>query len=124
MELVNRVGAEIEIGKLYEGKVVSTTNFGAFMEVLPGKDGLIHISELADKRVDKTEDVCKVGDTVTAKCIGIDDKRRVKMSIKAALRDQKVKEGSEAPAEDKPAPSQKQSQTADIPDDEETFTLG
>jgi polyribonucleotide nucleotidyltransferase len=62
------------------------------MEVIPGKDGLIHISELAEGRTAKTEDVVKVGDVVTAKCIGIDEKGRVKMSIKAALRDQKAKE--------------------------------
>ena len=60
------------------------------MEVLPGKDGLIHISELAEGRTAKTEDVVSVGDVVTAKCIGIDDKGRVKMSIRAALRDAKA----------------------------------
>lgn len=59
------------------------------MEVPPGKDGLIHISELAEGRTAKTEDVVSVGDVVTAKCIGIDDKGRVKMSIRAALRDAK-----------------------------------
>ena len=75
---------EIEVDKTYTGKIVSTTNFGAFMEVLPGKDGLIHISELAEERVGATEDVVKVGDIVTAKCIGIDEKGRVKMSLRAA----------------------------------------
>ncbi|MEM7385161.1 MAG: S1 RNA-binding domain-containing protein, partial [Verrucomicrobiota bacterium] len=84
-EMVEGITAEIEVDKLYTGKVVSTTNFGAFMQVLPGKDGMIHISELADFRVGKVEDVVKVGDMVTAKCIGIDDKGRVKMSRKAAL---------------------------------------
>ena len=108
--------AEIEIDAIYEGKIVSTTKFGAFMEVLPGKDGLIHISELAENRVNKTEDVCKVGDTVTAKCIGIDDKRRVKMSIKAVLREQG---GAKKNAEEAPSKS-----LNDIPDEEETFTLG
>lgn len=124
-EMIERMFKEIEVGEIYTGRIVSTKDFGAFMEVLPGKDGLIHISELAEKRVEKTEDVCKVGDIVTAKCIGIDDKRRLKMSIKAALRDQKGK-GGDAPAADKPAPEQKQSQSqnSDIPDDEETFTLG
>ena len=86
LELVTRMFKTIEIGELYTGKIVSTTTFGAFMEVLPGKDGLIHISELAEGRTAKTEDVVSVGDVVTAKCIGIDDKGRVKMSIRAALR--------------------------------------
>ncbi|MDG2126073.1 MAG: polyribonucleotide nucleotidyltransferase, partial [Verrucomicrobiales bacterium] len=85
MEMVKEIFAEIEIGETYTGKVVSTTNFGAFMQVLPGKDGLIHISELADFRVNEVEDIVKVGDVITAKCIGIDDRGRVKMSRKAAL---------------------------------------
>jgi polyribonucleotide nucleotidyltransferase len=89
VEMVTNMFAEVEVNKTYKGKIVSTTAFGAFVEVLPGKDGLIHISELAEGRVEKTEDVVKVGDEVTAKCIGIDDKGRVKMSIKAALKDAK-----------------------------------
>lgn len=84
---VRSMFAEIEIGASYEGRIVSTTNFGAFMEVLPGRDGLIHVSELADFRVNNVEDVVKVGDLVAAKCIGIDEKGRVKMSRKAYLRD-------------------------------------
>lgn len=96
LELVTRMFKTIEIGELYTGKIVSTTTFGAFMEVLPGKDGLIHISELAEGRTAKTEDVVSVGDVVTAKCIGIDDKGRVKMSVRAALRDAKVAEAEAA----------------------------
>ena len=96
MELVTRMFKTIEIGELYTGKIVSTTTFGAFMEVLPGKDGLIHISELAEGRTAKTEDVVSVGDVVTAKCIGIDDKGRVKMSVRAALRDAKAAEAEAA----------------------------
>ncbi len=95
MELVTRMFKTIEVGEIYTGKVVSTTTFGAFMEVLPGKDGLIHISELAEGRTAKTEDVVNVGDVVTAKCIGIDDKGRVKMSIRAAQRDAKAAAASE-----------------------------
>lgn len=86
-EMIELMFAEVEVGKIYTGKVVSTTKFGAFMEVLPGKDGLIHISELAEGRVEKTEDVVKSGDEVTAKCIGVDDKGRVKMSIRAAQKE-------------------------------------
>ena len=96
LELVTRMFKTIEIGELYTGKIVSTTTFGAVMEVLPGKDGLSHISELAEGRTAKTEDVVSVGDVVTAKCIGIDDKGRVKMSIRAALRDAKAAEAEAA----------------------------
>ncbi len=84
-EMIQNITADIEIDKIYEGKIVSTTNFGAFMEVLPGRDGMIHISELASYRVEEVEDVVRVGDRVIAKCIGVDDKKRVKMSRKAAL---------------------------------------
>jgi len=86
------------VGKLYTGKIVSTTNFGAFMNLGGKKDGLIHISELADFRVNRTEDVVKVGDIVTAKCLGIDDKGRVKMSRKAAMKEKDGPASSEAPA--------------------------
>lgn len=96
LDLVTRMFKTIEIGELYTGKIVSTTTFGAFMEVLPGKDGLIHISELAEGRTAKTEDVVSVGDVVTAKCIGIDDKGRVKMSVRAALREAKAAEAEAA----------------------------
>ena len=70
------------------------------MRLFGNKDGLIHISELADFRVNKTEDVVKVGDIVTAKCIGIDDKGKVKMSRKAAMKekDEAAKAAAEAPA--------------------------
>jgi polyribonucleotide nucleotidyltransferase len=78
---------EIEVGETYQGRVVSIKDFGAFVEVLPGKDGLVHISELADFRVKSVEDVVKVGDMVWVKCIGIDDKGRVKLSRKVAMRE-------------------------------------
>lgn len=98
VEMVSQMFAEVEVNKTYKGKIVSTTTFGAFIEVLPGKDGLIHISELAEGRVEKTGDVVKVGYEVSAKCIGIDDKGRVKMSIKAALRDAKKDAAAAEPA--------------------------
>jgi polyribonucleotide nucleotidyltransferase len=93
MEMIKGIFAEIEVGQTYTGKVVSTTNFGAFMQVLPGKDGMIHISELAGHRVERVEDVVKVGDVVTAKCIGVDDRGRVKMSIRALLKGNKGEGG-------------------------------
>jgi polyribonucleotide nucleotidyltransferase len=92
VEMINRMFAEVEIGKTYTGKVVSITAFGAFMEVLPGKDGLVHVSELAEGRVEKVEDVVKKGDVITAKCLGVDEKGRIKMSRKAALREIAQKE--------------------------------
>lgn len=99
MEMIKQMFAEIEVGTVYTGPIVSTTNFGAFMQIMPGKDGLIHISELAEGRVEKTEDVVKKGDTVTAKCVGVDDRGRVKMSIRAATRDAKQNEASSGSAE-------------------------
>ncbi len=92
--MIERMFAEIEINQVYTGKVVSVTAFGAFMEVLPGKDGLIHVSELAEGRTEKVEDVVKKGDLVTAKCIGVDEKGRVKMSRRAWLRDQKAEKAA------------------------------
>jgi polyribonucleotide nucleotidyltransferase len=99
LRLVRNIFAEAEIGATYTGRVVSTTNFGAFMELFPGRDGLIHISELADFRVNRVEDVVKTGDIVSAKCIGIDDKGRVKMSRRAHLREkeQELAGGADAP---------------------------
>lgn len=86
-QIISGMTKEIAVGELYQGTVVSIKEFGAFVEVLPGKDGLCHISELADFRVHKTEDVVKVGDAVWVKCIGVDDKGRVKLSRKAAMKD-------------------------------------
>ena len=95
-QMIERQFAEIEMNQLYTGKIVSITNFGAFMEVLPGRDGLIHISELSEGRTDRVEDVVKKGQEVTAKCIGVDDRGKVKMSLRAAQRDLKQKQAAEA----------------------------
>lgn len=104
IEMISGVSQEIEPGKIYTGKIVSTTNFGAFMNLGGKKDGLIHVSELADFRVNRVEDVVKVGDIVTAKCLGIDEKGRVKMSRKAAMKEKddaaKAESGAPAEAED------------------------
>ena len=77
--------AEAEIGKIYKGKVTSVKEFGAFVEIMPGLEGLVHISELADYRVNKVEDICKPGDFVTVKVIDIDDRGRIRLSRKQAL---------------------------------------
>ncbi|PYL13531.1 MAG: polyribonucleotide nucleotidyltransferase [Verrucomicrobia bacterium] len=99
-EIIGGMTREIEIGQTYQGRVVSVKEFGAFVEVFPGRDGLVHISELADFRVNRTEDVAKVGDMIWVKCIGIDDKGRVKLSRKAALKERAEAEtGQPAPVE-------------------------
>ena len=82
---IEAIGAEIEVGKIYLGRVVTLKEFGAFVEVLPGQDGLVHVSELSNKRVNRPEDVVKVGDEIWVKCVGVDDKGRVKLSRKAAM---------------------------------------
>jgi len=84
-DAIEGMTAEAEIGKIYRGKVVTVKEFGAFVEFLPGKDGLVHISELANFRVKKTEDIVKVGDEITVKCLGVDEKGRVRLSRKAAM---------------------------------------
>jgi len=84
-EAILGMTAEAEPGKIYRGKVVTIKEFGAFVEFLPGKDGLVHISELANFRVKKTEDIVKVGDEITVKCLGVDEKGRVRLSRKAAM---------------------------------------
>ncbi|MFC1468178.1 polyribonucleotide nucleotidyltransferase [Verrucomicrobiota bacterium] len=77
--------AEIEVGQMYEGTVKGVRDFGAFVEALPGKEGLVHISELANHRVEKTEDICKVGDKMWVKCIDVDKQGRVRLSRRAAM---------------------------------------
>jgi polyribonucleotide nucleotidyltransferase len=76
---------DIEINKIYRGRVVSIKEFGCFVEVFPGKEGLVHISELANFRVKQVDDIVKMGDEIWVKCIGIDEKGRVKLSRRAAM---------------------------------------
>lgn len=97
--------AEIQIGKTYRGIVRGIKDFGAFVECLPGKEGLVHISELADFRVNKTEDICKLGDEMVVKCIGL-DKGKVKLSRKAAL--EKSEEANDAAGETSTADSEEE----------------
>ena len=84
---VEAIAAEIKVGSVFEGKVVSTRDFGAFIEIAPGTDGMCHISELADGFVDKVENICKVGDMIKVKVINVDDTGRIKLSVKALLKD-------------------------------------
>lgn len=84
---VEALTASVEIGRIYDGRVTSVKDFGAFIEILPGKDGLCHISELADEYVSSVADVCKVGDEMQVKVISIDDQDRVKLSRKVAIKE-------------------------------------
>ena len=77
--IIETIVGDLEVGKIYEGKVVRIMNFGAFVEVVPGKEGMIHISKLAKERVEKVEDVVNIGDTVLVKVIEIDSQGRVNM---------------------------------------------
>jgi len=94
---------EPEVGRIYEGAVKSTTTFGAFVEITPGTEGLLHISEIQDGRVDKTEDVLKKGDIVQVKLLSIDEKGRLRLSRKAALKELAGQGAPAAPAASEPA---------------------
>jgi len=85
IEEIEGMTAEAEPGKIYQGPVVSIKDFGCFVEFLPGQDGLCHISELAPQRVNKTEDVVKEGDMIFVKCLGVDERGKVRLSRKAAM---------------------------------------
>ncbi|MBU0952493.1 MAG: polyribonucleotide nucleotidyltransferase [Elusimicrobia bacterium] len=83
---VEALTAEVEIGKIYKGKVVKIMDFGAFVEVIPGKEGLVHISQLDEHRVNKVTDICKEGDEMIIKALEIDNQGRLVLSRKAALK--------------------------------------
>ena len=91
---IDAITAEVEIGKIYEGTVLKILDFGAIVSVLPGKDGLLHISQIAQERVNKVEDYVKEGQTVRVKVLETDDRGRVKLSMKAAA----AEEGAAPPA--------------------------
>jgi polyribonucleotide nucleotidyltransferase len=85
IEKIESLTREVEVGAIYTGKVTRLTNFGAFVEILPGKEGLVHISELADYRVAKVEDIVKVGDEIMVKVTEIDHMGRVNLSRRAVF---------------------------------------
>jgi polyribonucleotide nucleotidyltransferase len=85
VEMVQRIAAEAEIGKIYKGTVRKIVEFGAFVEILPGTDGLVHISQLAPERVRKVSDVLKEGDEVMVKVLEIDKQGKIRLSRKEAL---------------------------------------
>ncbi len=82
---VEGLTAEAEVGKIYQGKVTGLKDFGAFVEILPGLEGLVHISEMANFRVRQVEDICKVGDLMWVKCINVDDSGKIRLSRRAAM---------------------------------------
>ena len=84
VEWIKNITREVKVGETFQGKVKRILNFGAFVEILPGQEGLVHISQLAPYHVEKVEDVVKVGDMVTVKVISIDEQGRINLSIKAA----------------------------------------
>jgi polyribonucleotide nucleotidyltransferase len=87
MARIEALTASVQIGRIYEGRVTSVKDFGAFIEIVPGRDGLCHISELAEDYVKNVNDVCRVGDFLHVKVIAIDDQDRIKLSRKQALRE-------------------------------------
>ena len=97
-EEIERLCAEVKVGQIYTGKVTSIKDFGAFIEVIPGQDGLCHISELSDGYVNKVNDVVKMGDIVRVKVILIDDQGRVKLSRKQAIKEEGKKDQARDPA--------------------------
>lgn len=92
---VQSITAEPEVGKIYQDcRVVSVLDFGAFVEIMPGKEGLVHVSEMKEERVKSPSEVVKEGDKVTVKLVAIDDRGRLQLSMKAAAREQKGKKGA------------------------------
>lgn len=89
-QMIQDIVAEPEVGRIYENvPVVSVMDFGAFVQIMPGKDGLVHVSEMSEERVNKPSDVVSEGDKVTVKLVAIDDRGRLQLSMKAAAREQK-----------------------------------
>jgi polyribonucleotide nucleotidyltransferase len=87
-QMINDIVAEPEVGTIYKDKtIVSIMDFGAFVQIMPGKDGLVHVSEIADERIDKVSDILKEGDKVTVKLLAIDDRGRLQLSMKAAKKE-------------------------------------
>ncbi len=101
-DMIYAIVREAEVGEVYKGKVTRLMNFGAFVEILPGKEGLVHISNIAHERVNKVEDVLKIGDEVEVKVTEIDQQGRINLSRKALLEKPQVKEETkEKPKEEK-----------------------
>ena len=89
LELVKSITAEVEVGKIYTGRVMRVMDFGAFVEILPGKEGLVHVSQFGEKRVEDIRKVVKEGDEFAVKVTEIDSQGRINLSRKQALREKK-----------------------------------
>ncbi|MBQ3935631.1 MAG: S1 RNA-binding domain-containing protein, partial [Ruminococcus sp.] len=93
--IIDTIANDPEVGAIYKGKVVKLMQFGAFVEIAPGKDGLVHISKLDKQRVEKVEDVVSVGDEIVVKVMEIDNQGRINLSRKDALADIEAKKNAE-----------------------------
>ena len=94
IQIVDTIANDPEIGAIYKGKVVRLMNFGAFVEIAPGKDGLVHISKLDKQRVEKVEDIVSIGDEIVVKVMEIDNQGRINLSRKDALADIEAKKNA------------------------------
>ena len=100
---VQRMTEDIEVGKIYTGAVVRVEPYGAFVNIMPGVDGMVHISQLADYRVDKVEDIANLGDELTAMVIDVDPGGKVRMSRQAVLEGWSVEEARSRDRGSRPA---------------------
>lgn len=112
VKAINDLLVEVEIGKIYEGTVARITDFGAFVTILPGRDGLVHISQIADERIESVNDYLRVGDVVRVKVLDIDNQDRIRLSIKAVREEENAAAAPEQGAEAVEAPA---AQPADEP---------
>jgi polyribonucleotide nucleotidyltransferase len=106
--MIMAITAEAEVGAVYTGKVARIVDFGAFITILPGKDGLLHISQIANERVENVSDYLTEGQDVTVKCLDVDQRGRIKLSIKELLEDEveqapAAEVADESPADESPA---------------------
>ena len=97
------ITAEAEVGAVYTGKVARIVDFGAFITILPGKDGLLHISQIANERVENVSDYLTEGQDVTVKCLDVDQRGRIKLSIKELLEDEVEQAPAAEVADESPA---------------------
>jgi polyribonucleotide nucleotidyltransferase len=102
-QIINGMTREVTVGEIYNAPVVNIKEFGCFVELLPGKDGMCHISELADFRVKRVEDIVKMGDMIWVKVLGVDERGKIKLSRKAAMKERDEAAGGGAPSSDAPA---------------------
>lgn len=105
VKAINDLLVEVEIGKIYEGTVARITDFGAFVTILPGRDGLVHISQIADERIESVNDYLRVGDVVRVKVLDIDNQDRIRLSIKAVREEENAAAAPEQGAEAVEAPA-------------------